>query len=94
VVLDIIEPVRPFTILWHCLIPRSVLTLILPPFLAKAIRLKAKVLDRAHGNKMESKKVYLRGTKEDIQALKEMLEAEFPDVDFQLVHIGRKTLRV
>lgn len=33
---------------------------------------------------MESKKVYLRGTKEDIQALKEILEAEFPDVDFQL----------
>jgi hypothetical protein len=50
-ILDVIECVCSFTILWHVTFSPSGLKVILPRFRAKAIRLKAKVLDRAHGNK-------------------------------------------
>jgi len=50
-ILDVIERVRSFAIVWHATFSPSGLKVILPCFLAKAIRLKAKVLDLAHGNK-------------------------------------------
>jgi hypothetical protein len=53
-ILDVIERVRSFPIIWHATFSPSGLKVILPRFRAKAIRLKAKVLHRAHGNKKAS----------------------------------------
>ena len=50
-ILDVTERVRSFTIFWHATFSPSGLKVILPCFRAKAIRLKAKVLDLAFGNK-------------------------------------------
>lgn len=53
-VLNVIERVRSFPVFWHFTFSPAGLKVILPCFLAKAIRLKAKVFDLALGNKLKT----------------------------------------